>query len=351
MTPTTSRHWVLSKKPTDLPVLSGADATFSLTTTPLPSVEEGQVLIKIQYLSNDPAQRLWISGDIEPERLYTTPVEVGDTMTSYACISEVIESRSEKLPVGSVVLADAGWREYAVLPEEECMLVEPIEGLNATHYVSLFGVVGVTAMYGLVDIAQAGPNDTVVISGAAGAVGSMAVQIAKHVLGCKRVIGIAGTDAKCMWVERLGADVCINYKNSSFKEDVKKATEGYVEVFFDNVGGEILDLMLTRIKKDGRVAACGAISDYNSSEIPGIKNWYQVIAMRIQIRGFVVLDAAPTGRWTEIVKSLIQGYKDGEIKATEEGLAIVPTKFEDIPKTWMELFEGRNSGKLLTKIV
>jgi NADPH-dependent curcumin reductase CurA len=351
MTPTTARHWILSKKPTSLPILSGPDSTFRLTTKPLPPIEAGQVLIKTLYLSNDPAQRLWIDPNIAPDRLYVKPVELGDTMASYTCICEVIESRASDLAIGTLVIADVGWREYDVLPAENCIPIKPIEGLKPVHYVSLFGLAGVTAYYGLVDIAKTTANDAVVISGAAGAVGSLAVQIAKNVLGCKKVIGIAGTDAKCRWVERLGADVCLNYKSKDFEEELKKATEGFVEVFFDNVGGGVLDLMLTRVKKDGRIAACGAIADYNGGERGGIRNWYHVIAMRLQIRGFVVTDAIPTGRWSEIVESLVQGYQDGKIKATEEGLTIVPAKFESIPTTWMELFDGQNSGKLLTQLV
>jgi NADPH-dependent curcumin reductase CurA len=350
MTPTASRQWVLAKKPTDSPILSGPDATFRLVTNSLPLIEEGQVMIKVLYLSNDPAQRLWIDPNIAPDRLYVRPVEVEETMASYSCISEVIASKSKILPVGTVVLADAGWCEYAVMPAETCMPIKPVDGLNVTHYVGLFGLAGVTAFYGLVDVAKTTFNDAIVISGAAGAVGSVAVQIAKNIIGCKRVIGIAGTEAKCRWVKSLGADICLNYKSASFEDDLKKATEGFVDVFFDNVGGKTLDLMLTRVKKDGRVAACGAIADYNG-ESAGIKNWYHVIAMRLLIRGFVVTDSVLTGRWTKIVDSLIQGYQDGKIKATEEGLSIVPAKFEDIPETWMRLFEGRNSGKLLTQLV
>ncbi|KAF1809824.1 NAD(P)-binding protein [Eremomyces bilateralis CBS 781.70] len=351
MTPSITRHWILSKKPTDLPILSGPDSTFSLATKPLPPVEDGQVMIKVLYLSNDPAQRLWIDPSIAPDRLYIEPVEVGDTMASYTCICEIIESKATDLTIGALILADVGWSEYAVLPAENCIPINPIKGLKPVHYVSLFGVAGVTAYYGLVDIARTTANDAVVISGAAGAVGSIAVQIAKNVLGCKRVIGIAGTDAKCRWVESLGADICLNYTSKDFEVALKEATDGFVEVFFDNVGGEILDLMLTRVKKDGRIAACGAIAEYNGGERSGIKKWYHVIAMRLQIRGFVVLDAIPTGRWTAIVEALVQGFQDRKIKATDEGLTIRQSSFEDVPKTWMGLFDGRNSGKLLTQLL
>jgi hypothetical protein len=292
---------------------------------------------------------LWIDHKIPPTRLYVKPVEVGEIMRSYASISEVVESRSKNLLVGTLVSSMTGWQEYAIMSAEACLPLKPIDNLPPTHYSGIFGLAGVTAYYGLVDIVQAGPKDAVVISGAAGAVGSAAVQVAKNVLGCKKVVGIAGTDEKCRWVETLGADVCLNYKSLTFKEDLKKATERFVEVFFDNVGGEVLDLLLTLLEKDGRVAACGAIADYNSTPV-GIKNWYDVIAMRLQIRGFVVTDAT-SGRFAEIMEALLQGYREGKIKATEDGHTIVPTDFDDIPKTWMRLFDGQNTGKLLTKLV
>lgn len=351
MTSTTTRHWVLATKPTDSPVLSGPDATFRLESKTIPTLEAGQVLIKPLYLSNDPAQRLWIDPNISPDRLYIPSVEVGQTMAAYGAISEVILSKVHNLAVGTLVSAAAGWSEYAVVAGEECMPVKPVEGLNPTHAVGLLGLTGVTAYYGLVDIVQTRPSDAVVISGAAGAVGSVAVQIAKHMLGCKKVIGIAGTNAKCKWVESLGADICLNHKSLDFEAQLIKATAGFVEVFFDNTGGEILDMMLKRVKQGGRIAACGAIADYNGVNSAEIKNWYQVIAMRLQIRGMVVTDAIPSGRWTAIVDTLTQGYSDGKIRATEDGMTVVPTVFEDIPKTWMKLFEGGSSGKLLTQLV
>jgi NADPH-dependent curcumin reductase CurA len=277
---TTSRHWILAKKTTDHPMLSGADATFRLVTKPVRPLQDGEVLVKVQCLSNDPAQRLWIDPNITPDRLYTQPVEVDDTMASYAAISQFVESKSNSLSIGALVSAATGWCEYVVMPADECMPIIVPDGVTPIDSVGLFGLAGVTAYYGLVDIAQTGAEDAIVISGAAGAVGSMAVQIAKNMLGCKKVIGIAGTDAKCRWVETLGADVCLNYKSKTFNDALKAATKGFVEVFFDNTGGEVLDRMLTLLQKGGRVAACGAIADYNNSTPVGIKNCYHVIAMR-----------------------------------------------------------------------
>lgn len=352
MIPTTTRHWILASKSSGRPIIDGPEAIYQLVTKSIPPLQEENedVLLKVLYLSNDPAQRLWIHSGISAQRLYTTPVEVGETMRSYNTIAEVVQSTSPRLPVGTLVSGATGWCEYAVLPASECIPIPTIEGLSPTHFSGVFGIAGVTAYYGLVDVVQAGPDDAVVISGAAGAVGSAAVQIAKHILGCKKVIGIAGTDAKCRWVESLGADVCLNYKAETFPEDLSNATEPFVEVFFDNVGGKVLDLMLKRIEKDGRVAACGGMADYNSDgSQPGIKNWYDVIAMRLNIRGMVVTDATPA-RWAEMTKILLQGYKEGKIRATDDGQTIVPASFEDVPKTWMRLFDGQSMGKLLTKL-
>ncbi|KAL6245745.1 quinone oxidoreductase [Rhinocladiella similis] len=351
--PTQSRHWVLANKPEGLPIISGPNATFSLVTRPLRALNDGEVVLRTRYLSNDPAQRLWISSTVQPSRLYVPPVNTDDTMRSYSCICEVLDSKAEGIPVGGTVICDVGWRELAIVNAEDCMLIKDLPGLEPVHWISLLGTAGVTALYGLDDIAHTKASDSIVISGAAGGVGSVAVQIAKHVIGCRRVIGIAGSEAKCRWVESLGADICLNYKDKGFENQLIDVTQEFVEVFYDNVGGLILDMMLSRMALHGRVVACGAISEYNSTvdQIPGIKNWYQVIAMRLQIRGMVVLDAIPGGRWEKIVNELVGAYQQGKIKATKQGLSILPTRFEDVPKTWLTLFDGSSSGKLLTQLV
>jgi NADPH-dependent curcumin reductase CurA len=271
-----TRQWILSNPPSADPVLEGSDSTFSLETTSLSAPGTGQALVKTIYLSNDPAQRGWIQKDMDPERLYTAPVKKGEVMHAFA-VAEVVESNADNLKKGQLVMGSFGWTEYAIVNAKE---VRPIQaddkaGIRPTHFLGALGGTGITAYYGLVDVVRAAKEDTVVVSGAAGATGSMVVQIAKHLVGCKRVIGIAGGEKKCKWVESLGADICIDYKSASFVEDLKKATEGYVEVYFDNVGGEILDLMLTRIKRFGRVAACGAVATYNSmGQGSGIQNWF-----------------------------------------------------------------------------
>lgn len=348
--PTETRQWLLTNKPTDLPQLSGPNQTFTLKTAPLPALQDNQVLLKSLYISNDPAQRGWITKGVDPERLYTPPVPQDGVMRA-GSVAEVLESKSSTYSKGDKVLATTGWAEYSVQDAKHCQRCEDIPGLSVTHYLGAFGLTGLTAYYGIKEIARAGKGDTVVVSGAAGATGSMAVQIAKNILGCKKVVGMAGSDDKCRWVESLGADVCLNYKTSTFKEDLIKATDGYVEVYFDNVGGGILDLMLTRMKKGGRIAACGAITDYNKSERSGLKNWFEVISNRIEIKGFIIFDFVAQGKVPETVKELVTAAKEGKIKVGEENETLVDSKFEDVPKTWMLLFEGANTGKLVTKLV
>ena len=277
-------------------------------------------------------------------------------------VMEVVESKSDKYKKGDHLLGTLGWVDYTV---QEAAKVEgkkvPQQNNNGhrmseTHYLGAFGMTGFTAYYGLVEIARAGPGDTVVVSGAAGATGSMVVQIAKRMLGCKRVIGMAGEERKCRWVESLGADVCLNYKEGNFKERLIQETDGYVEVFFDNVGGEILDLMLTRVKRFGRIAACGAIAQYNKGGggvgRDGLKNWAEIISNRIEIRGFIVLDFyAQKEKVQRANEEMVKAYQEGKIQLGDQNETVVEVVFEDVPKTWMGLFEGTNTGKLITKLI
>ncbi|KAI4142061.1 MAG: hypothetical protein L6R39_005099 [Caloplaca ligustica] len=345
--PTTTRQWILTNKPVDLPVLSGPSQTFTLQEHSLPSLKENQVLLKTLYISNDPAQRGWIGANVDPERLYSPPVPVGSPMYARG-ICEILKSTAEGFKEGDKVLANSGWTEYSVLDASGLQKVQDIEGVGITQYLGALGMTGLTALYGITEIARASKDDAVVVSGAAGATGSMVVQIAKNVIGCKKVIGIAGGADKCKWVESLGADVCLDYKDSNFRDNLIKATEGYVEVFYDNVGGEILDTMLTRMKRHGRIAACGAVAEYNKSEGHGIKNWVEVISNRIEIKGFIVLDFQPKAK--EATAELVKATKEGKIKVDSSNETVVETGFEGVPATWMKLFEGGNRGKLVTKL-
>ena len=353
--PTEARQWLLVNKPTDLPVLSGTNPTFELTSKPLPSLEADQVLLQTLYLSNDPAQRGWISADANPERLYVPPVPVNTPMRARA-IASVLESKSSSFKPGDRVATNTGWSEYVVSDAKDLQPIQSIPGLSDTHFLGALGPTGFTAYYGLVIIARCASEDTVIVSGAAGATGSMVVQIAKHIVGCKRVIGIAGGSDKCRWVESLGADVCVDYKTSpeQFKKSLIAATPDNASVYFDNVGGEILDLCLTRMRRHGRVAACGAVSDYNKSSPTGIRNYFEVIIMRLEILGFIVYDfyAMEGGKKVkEALDIFREAILNGKIKVGEENETVVESSWDNVPAVWMKLFEGSNQGKLITKLV
>jgi NADPH-dependent curcumin reductase CurA len=347
-----TRQWILTNPPSGDPVLSGSNTTFTLKDVTLPALSTDQVLLKVLYLSNDPAQRGWIDAAADPERLYTKPVQKGEVMRAFG-VAKVVESKADNLKVGQLVIATTGWSEYTVVNAKECRPVQPDEkaGIRATHFVGALGGPGLTAYYGLIDVVGTKAEDAVVVSGAAGATGSMVVQIAKHIVGCKRIIGIAGGEKKCRWVESLGADICVDYKSPTFKEDLKKATEGFVEVYFDNVGGEILELMLQRMKRHGRISACGAVSTYNNLQGAGIKNWFEIITNRLEVKGFIVTDAIEAGKTGPMIQKIVEKIKEGKIKIGADSETVVPTKFEDIPKTWTMLFSGGNQGKLVTEIV
>ncbi|KAK5048595.1 hypothetical protein LTR84_005686 [Exophiala bonariae] len=347
MAPSTSRQWSLKTRPKGVPTMTGEDATFAMETTSLPQLTEGQVLVKTLYLSNDPAQRGWIDEHKNPDRFYITPLAVLAPMQSNG-LGEVIESTAESLPVGTMVQAYLGWREYVVLDAKDCIPRNATSGTSPTSFLGALGGNGLTAYYGLKIVGEVKPGQRVVVSGAAGATGSMAVQIAKHILGAGQVIGIAGSDEKCRWVEGLGADQCLNYKQAGFYEELIKATDGYVDVFFDNVAGEIMDFMLTRLKRHGVVVACGGVAGYNSKEAPHLTNYMDIIHMRLSLRGFMVMDYYH--KLQGVTEILLAAVKAGKIRIdTNEDIVKAP--FEDIPKVWLRLFDGGNTGKLLTQLV
>ncbi|POS74953.1 hypothetical protein DHEL01_v206649 [Diaporthe helianthi] len=346
-----TQQWLVNAHPDGLPTYSGPNPNFKKTEKDLPELKADQILVKLKYFSNDPAQRGWIDKYEDESRLYVPPVHIGDVMRSTA-IAEVVESQSDKFKKGDLVSGVASWTEYAVLDAKAVQLCRPLPGdAPVTHYLGALGITGLTAYIGLLGVAEATKDDIVLVSGAAGATGSMVVQIAKKILGCKRVIGIAGGQKKCDWVKKLGADECIDYKTSDFEQQLIKATPQYPNVYFDNVGGDILDLVLTRMARNGRVAACGAISQYNAKEGDGgdrLKNWFQVISMRLHIRGFILLDYPEQMR--EGLKVLIKALEEGKLDITE-GEHVVETEFDDVPATWLQLFQGANTGKLVTKLI
>ncbi|OOQ83279.1 NADP-dependent leukotriene B4 12-hydroxydehydrogenase [Penicillium brasilianum] len=345
-----TRQWVLRNRATDQPILKGPDATFALITSETGVPNDGQVLIKTLCFSNDPSQRGWIDAVTDNERLYVPLLPQGSPMPAYA-LAEIFESRTDSLNRGDLVRVWTGWSEYAVVDAQLCTKLPLLPNrLSPTHHLGALGITGLTAFFGMTDVAQATKDDVVVVSGAAGATGSMAVQIAKNVIGCKKVIGIAGSDSKCKWVESLGADMCLNYKSSTFPEELAQVTPEFVNVYFDNAGGDILSLLFTRMARYGRIAACGAIANYNhaSNRSIGVKNWFEVVAMRLQIKGFVVKDY--TARFEEALQVLMNALAEGKLKIDSEVEHVIESDFENVPVVWMKLFTGANQGKLITRL-
>ncbi len=355
-TPRTTKQWVLASKPIGAPVLSGPDATFKLQTVTLPPLEEGQVLCRVLYFSNDPGQRNFIQSTVAPERLYVPPVPVGAPMRS-GILAEVVESAAPGLLAAGDLVTDfhlGTWSELIVLdasaqPQQLRPLAPLPGGLPVTHYLGAIGGTGLTAYAGLCLAGGARPGHTVIVSAAAGATGSMAVQIALRLVGAGRVVGVAGSDAKCAWVrDHLGAHACVNYRSPTFAEDLRAATPGEVDVYFDNVGGAVLDAVLPRMKRHGTVAVCGAVSGYNSDAPMALRNWFEVVSMRITLRGFIMLDYLD--KVPQILEELIAAAADGRIKL-EGSETIVEARIEEQPATWMRLYSGENQGKLITKLI
>ncbi|PBP15501.1 NADP-dependent leukotriene B4 12-hydroxydehydrogenase, partial [Diplocarpon rosae] len=270
----TTKQWILASKPSGIPILSGPGATFVLQKTELPTLKDGQVLCKVEYFSNDTGLRNFIQSNVAPARLYVPAVALGSPMRS-GLIATVLESLSPTYKVGDVVCDFhlGTWSELVILDAATCQPLPPLpHGLSVTHYLGAFGASGLAAYTGLYYAGEAKAQDTIVISAAAGATGSMAVQIAVKLLGARRVVGIAGSDKKCQWVRELGAHACVNYNSPTFEADLIAATPEEVDVYFDNVGGHVLDVMLTRVKRHGKIAVCGAVSEYNTDKPMALKN-------------------------------------------------------------------------------
>lgn len=327
------------------------DSTFKLTNNELPPLGDGDVRVKVLYLSNDPAQRGWIAPNQNPLRSYVKPVEKGDIVFARG-IGKILESKLAKYSEGDYILGLFGWTDEQVVNDLAMTLKhDPNAGLPLPTYLATLGTIGLTAYFGLKEVGKLQKGQTVLISAASGATGSTAVQLAKHLFGASKVYGIAGSEEKCRWVELLGADKCVNYKDPSWKEELSKEFET-VDVYFDNVGGEILSWALTKVTPFGRVIACGAISGYNNPSLATVTTWTEITFNRLTIQGFVVMDFKD--QFQEAIGVLINAIKEGKLKATES-VSVVDLTNEDVPlkkvpETWNRLFTDKPRGKLLTKI-
>ncbi|TXT04793.1 hypothetical protein VHUM_04061 [Vanrija humicola] len=320
---------------------------FRLETKPIPTIKDGEVLVKIVAFSHEPAQRQWIDANTDERRLYTTLIKPGEVIRA-PIVGRVIASKLEKYPVGVTIAGFHGWAEYAVLSEAEIFAAVPpkTDGKVDLHALDVFGLAGNTAYVATAKYAKIEPGSTIVVSGAAGAIGSLVVQLAKKVYGAARVVGIAGGKAKCDWVKTLGADECVDYKAPDWEAQLRAAVPDYASIYFDNVGGPMLDVMLQLVKPHGTIVVIGAISVYNGEPLK-ISNWAQVIYNRLTIRGFVNLDDPDV---------IAQGQADfakwiGEGKIDVDDIqTVVQDKIEDVPKTWLRLFDGSGKGKIISQL-
>ncbi|KAF3915879.1 Zeta-crystallin [Arthrobotrys entomopaga] len=341
MSPTSYKQVVYAERP-DPTIIP--DKTFNVKTASLPtSLKPNEILVRAHYLSLDAAMRSWLTA----KRSYIAPVELNDVMRG-STVSQIHDVGSaidsNKFKKGDWVVAMSGWAEYAVLTEKLVERLDIPEGCSPKDFMSVLGITGLTAYFGLEEIGHIKPGETVVVSGAAGATGSMAGQIAK-VKGA-RVIGIAGGQDKCDFLtSELGFDAAVDYKNPNWKQQLRDLTPKYIDVYFDNVGGEILNFCLGRAARDSRFVICGAISQYNTATPQGPANFINVISQRITIKGFIVFDYAK--KYNAARKDLAQWLKEGKLKRKEH---IVAGGIEKAPAALVDLYAGGNTGKMLVEI-
>jgi hypothetical protein len=335
---TTTHRWLLKSRPNG-PL---KDSDFDLVTVPMPEVGEGQFLVRLTHFSFDPTQRGWLGGDT-----YLPAVPIGGVVRAGG-IGEVVASKHPGFEVGDVVQGTFGWQEHALTDgmTETGPVTKLRAGITPEQALGVFGVTGLTAWFGLTEIGQPKAGDTVLVSGAAGATGSVVVQVAKA-LGCK-VIGIAGGAEKCGWVvEQAGADACIDYRAGNVARQIREHAPKGVNVVFENVGGEILDAALANLALRARVVLCGGISSYNDTtehRSPGLMNYMNLTVMRGRMEGFIILDYAR--RYGEGVAELAKLMAAGKLKTAED----MAHGFENCPATLRRLFEGKNFGKQLLSV-
>ena len=330
-----NRIWVLRHRP----VGEIREGDLEIVETPLKPLQDGEIRAKTIYLSLDPTNRIWMS-DMDA---YLPPVGIGDPMRGGG-LAVVTESRYDGLKPGDIVNTGLGtWTMYSTMRGETTPALPRLPGVPLTAFMGPLGATGMTAYFGLMDIGKPKVGETVVVSAAAGAVGSMVGQIAK-IQGC-RVVGIAGSDDKCRWLtEVAGFDAAINYKT----EDVGAALDRHcpigVDINFENVGGAIMEAVIDRLNDFSRMPLCGLISTYNdTAPAPGPANFSNFLMRRTLVKGFIVIDYFP--RFPEGIQQMAQWLMEGKIKFETD----VVKGFENAPSSLSRLFEGKNLGKLVVE--
>jgi NADPH-dependent curcumin reductase CurA len=331
--PPTNHQIRLAARPQGLPERSDWD----FTEEPARDPGEGEVLVRVLYLSLDPAMRGWMND----ARSYVPPVGIGEVMRALG-IGKVVASGDPRFAEGDHVTGTLGIQEYATVPGDGLVKFDP--KLPLPVYLNAIGMPGLTAYFGLLEIGRPQPGETVLVSAAAGAVGATVGQIAK-IKGC-RAVGIAGGPEKCrLLVEEFGFDAAIDYKSDDVPRAIKEHCPDRVDVYFDNVGGDILEAALSRLARGARIPLCGAISQYNSAgRMKGPANYMSLLVNRASMTGFLVFDYAD--RYAEAARELAGWMAEGKLKSREQ----VVEGLETFPETLLMLFRGENNGKLVLQV-
>jgi NADPH-dependent curcumin reductase CurA len=328
-----NKQVLLASRPTGAPKPSD----FRIVETDIDEPGEGQVLVRNLWLSLDPYMR----GRMNDARSYAPKVELGAVMVG-GTVGEVVASRAPGLAEGDVVVANLGWQEYGIASAASLRKVEPSK-LPLSAYLGAVGMPGVTAWYGLKEIGAPKPGETLVVAAAAGPVGAVVGQLAK-ILGC-RAVGIAGGKEKCEHVVRdLGFDACLDHRDPELRARLRDATPDGIDIYFENVGGPILDLVLGRLNPFARIPLCGLVSQYNATEPYGVKGFASLLTNRVTLRGFIVSDHLD--KWPAALMELAEHVAAGRITYRES----IAEGLESAPEAFIGMLEGRNFGKQLVRL-
>ena len=330
----TNHVWRLRKRP----VGDITNDVLSFDEEAIPEPGDGEFLVRLNYLSLDPTNRIWMS-DMDQ---YMPPVELDDPMRGLVC-GTVLKSRHPEYGEGTIVSGLGSWADFQIGSPATMSLLGDTGPVAVVDAFSTLALVGPTAYFGLLDIGQPKEGETVVVSAAAGAVGSIVGQIAK-IKGC-HVVGLAGSDEKCRWIkDDLGFDEAINYRTQNIPQALASACPNGIDVYFDNVGGEILDACLKLMNLKGRISTCGLISQYNAIEAIGPANYAMILMQRLRVEGFIVLDYAE--RYPEAITALSQWMAEGKIKVRTQ----VVDGLDNALETLKTLYTGENTGKLIIRV-
>ena len=332
-------QWRLKSRPVGMV----KESDFEYVEAPIPSPGDGEFLVRNLYFAFEPAMRGWLN-DV---RSYVPPVQIGEVMRA-ASVGQVVQSRNSDFKQGDFVTGTFGWQDYAVSdgrPGPMGGARKIPAGIPPYLVLGALGGTGLTAYFGMLDVGKLKPGDSVVVSGAAGATGSVAAQIAK-IKGASKVVGIAGGARKCRWLtDEAGLDAAIDYKSEDVRRRLREECPKGIDLYFDNVGGEILDAALLNMAIHGRVVLCGGISSYNEKELPaGPRNYMQLVIRRCTMQGFLVSDHL--SRAGQAIADLSTWVAEGKVVHAED----IQEGIENTPKTFPRLFQGKNLGKQLLKL-